>query len=123
MSLRGPTPHLPLKKTFPWGSASPTCELANYWPRSEDGVPLERCINDTVPVDSYHQGASPYGVLQLAGNVAEWVKGSFSETELISRGGSLGTGEGSLRTFHRTPEPLEATSNGLGFRCKRFLEE
>ena len=108
--------------TFPWGEVQPSCDLANYWPRDETGQPIARCVDDTVPVESYPQGTSPYGVLQMAGNVAEWVQDYYSETERLSRGGSLGTGEGSLRTFHRTPEPLDATSNGLGFRCRRVLE-
>jgi formylglycine-generating enzyme required for sulfatase activity len=32
-----------------------------------------RSVDDTTPVGSYPSGASPYGVLDMAGNVAEWV--------------------------------------------------
>ena len=77
--------------TFPWGEEQPHCELANYWPRTETGEPAERCVDDTVVTVSYPQGASPYGALNMAGNVAEWVEGYFSDTERLSRGGSLGT--------------------------------
>ena len=35
-------------------------------------------IGDTVPVGSYRGGASPYGVLDMAGNAWEWVSDRFS---------------------------------------------
>ena len=135
---------------FPWGNTPATCELANFWPRQDNGQPAERCVDDTAPVDSYPQGVSPYGVYNMAGNVSEWVfdlyqpdyyqqspqvdpqgpstgwaqdqnnPDGFAAT--VSRGGSLGSGDGSLRTFHRVAEPLEATSNGLGFRCVMNLD-
>jgi len=30
-------------------------------------------VGDTTPVGSYPSGASPYGALDMAGNVSEWV--------------------------------------------------
>ena len=56
-------------RAYPWGDELPTCELANYW----------GCVNDTAQVGSYPAGASPYGALDMAGNVQEWVNDWYQE--------------------------------------------
>ncbi|MBN2391676.1 MAG: SUMF1/EgtB/PvdO family nonheme iron enzyme [Anaerolineae bacterium] len=50
-------------RAYPWGDGSPSCSLANNG----------SCIGDTAPVASCPVGASPYGVLNIAGNVTEFV--------------------------------------------------
>jgi formylglycine-generating enzyme required for sulfatase activity len=50
---------------YPWGDAPPTCDLGNYW--VEDS-----CVGSTTPVGSYLAGRSPFGALDMAGNVWEW---------------------------------------------------
>jgi eukaryotic-like serine/threonine-protein kinase len=54
-------------RIYPWGNSQPGCSLANY---SESGI---GCQPDTTPVNAYTSGASPYGALNMAGNVMEWV--------------------------------------------------
>jgi len=49
-------------RLFPWGNKI-SCSMANY----------KRCGHDkTTPVGSYPAAASPYGALDMAGNVGEW---------------------------------------------------
>ncbi len=48
---------------FPWGDAPIDCAHAN----------LAGCTGGTEPVGSHPAGASPYGALDMAGNVVEWV--------------------------------------------------
>ena len=50
-------------RKFPWGNEPPDCTLLNY----------NNCVGSTTTVGSYPSGASPYGVLDMAGNVSEWV--------------------------------------------------
>ncbi|HPH98191.1 MAG TPA: SUMF1/EgtB/PvdO family nonheme iron enzyme [Anaerolineaceae bacterium] len=60
---------------YPWGSATKTCSLANYsthWPSSV-------CVGDTSAVGSYPGGASPYGAMDMAGNVEEKVSDYYQE--------------------------------------------
>ena len=50
-------------RKFAWGNDSAAPELVN----------ANNSVGDTIPAGLYSQGASPYGVLDLGGNVREWV--------------------------------------------------
>jgi len=67
-AARGITP-----LAYPWGNTSPTCELANG--QFDEGY----CVGDTTEVGSYPNGASPYGMLDMMGNVWEWVSDWYSD--------------------------------------------
>jgi formylglycine-generating enzyme required for sulfatase activity len=53
---------------YPWGNAAPSESLLNF----------NNIIGDTVAAKSYPKGASPYGALNMAGNVWEWVSDWYS---------------------------------------------
>jgi formylglycine-generating enzyme required for sulfatase activity len=114
-------------RPFPWGDVDPPSagDLANFH------------AQDTNPVGLYPEGASPYGVLDMAGNVSEWVADWFS-LEYYSnppslnpmgpdsgeyrvwRGGSwANTSTDRLRTYSRTGNLPTDSSSGIGFRCAR----
>jgi formylglycine-generating enzyme required for sulfatase activity len=48
---------------FAWGNTSPDESLIN----------ANNTVGDTTPVEQFPAGASPYGVLDMGGNVREWV--------------------------------------------------
>ncbi len=55
---------------FPWGNNAPDCTRANY--RKCGG-------SDFTEVGSFPLGASPYGAMNMAGNVKEWVNDWFDD--------------------------------------------
>ena len=56
-------------RTYPWGNGSPDSSLLNY----------NRNIGDTTEVGKYPSGASPYGALDMSGNVWEWVNDWYAD--------------------------------------------
>lgn len=50
------------RRLFAWGNEPPDAHCCNY----------DFIVGDTTPVGSYPRGASPYGMLDVAGNVREW---------------------------------------------------
>jgi eukaryotic-like serine/threonine-protein kinase len=114
------------ERTYPWGDALPTCSLTNQ----------RGCTGDTAAVGSYPDGASPFGVLDMAGNVAEWVSdwyGSYPSGTVVDPQGPMSGEEYIMRggSFILIVENLQATyrrgSFGItgyayydsGFRCAR----
>ena len=55
-------------RPYPWGNTAPDCTRANYF-----DIYHYYCVGDTSRVGNYPTGASPYGGLDMAGNVWELV--------------------------------------------------
>lgn len=115
------------ERTFPWGTESIDCGRANT---------LD-CGGVALPAGVLGNGASPYGALDMAGNVWEWTHdfydatyyataptenppGPATGTSRVYRGGSFGNLPSLARTTNRadTYSPTVGGS-GLGFRCAR----
>jgi formylglycine-generating enzyme required for sulfatase activity len=79
-------------RTYPWGNSFPTCTLASLVSLAFGTSP---CVMNTTAVGSYPAGASPYGALDMAGNVWEWVNNWYSGTYYSQSPASNPTGPAS----------------------------
>ncbi len=63
-------------RKYPWGNQAPNGSLLNYADRNLKVDWADKAQNDgyetTAPVGNYPKGISPYGALDMAGNVWEW---------------------------------------------------
>jgi formylglycine-generating enzyme required for sulfatase activity len=120
----------PDARIYPWGNQLPSPGLLNYDFR----------IGDTSAVGSYPLGASPYGVLDMAGNVNEWVadwyeadyysqsprsdpQGPVRTGYRVVRGGSWLDNRNYVRSGLRLSYPPESAFVDLGFRCAESVPQ
>jgi serine/threonine-protein kinase len=128
-------------RTYPWGNSFPTCSLATLL---NLGYGTSLCASqanwlETTIVGSHPAGASPYGALDMAGNVWEWVNDWYSATYYSQSPGSNPTGPASgdyhvlrgvswmqnidsVRSAYRFgfgSDPNVGGYLGIGFRCAR----
>ena len=76
-------------------------------------------MDDTTPVDRYPRGASPYGLLDMAGNVWEWCQDWYDEDRdtKVVRGGSWIIYRFRARSPYRGWYFPVYTLYRVGFRC------
>ncbi len=127
-------------KIFPWGNESPDEKRANVCGTEcvlhpgmlDHGSNAMHKGNDgwdgTAPVGNYPAGRSPWGVLDMAGNVSEWTQsrycpypGNNCTNDLrVTRGGSFADDESKeVHGSHRHKDAPNARSPLIGFRCAK----
>jgi formylglycine-generating enzyme required for sulfatase activity len=114
-------------RTYPWG---------NGWDAAAVPAPdKRRQMREPTNVDAYPKGASPFGVMDLVGNVWQWTDEFVDEHTRagILKGGSFYQPQGSLWYFPQAYKliehgkyllmaPSKDRSGTLGFRCVVDLE-
>lgn len=92
---------------YPWGNTFEPARLNS----AVDGP------RDTVPVGSNLEGASPYGVLGVAGNVFQWTSTPFPPDEMTVKGSAWDDFAGVGRGASAHGRPKSARHVIVGFRC------
>jgi eukaryotic-like serine/threonine-protein kinase len=115
-------------RLYPWGNESPDFRRLNF--NSNEA--------DTMPVGSFPTGASPYGVLDMAGNVGEFVSDWYSrdyyaqsplanplgpeagEIRLFRGGSWAHPSSNEVRSAYRFSVFPEQAGVTVGFRCAQL---
>lgn len=125
-------------RLYPWGSEPPTGRSLNVVGSEWGSYGMHRDVDgwrDTAPVGSFPAGASPFGLEDMSGNVAEWVldweqdytreavtnpRGAAIGGLRMIRGGGFGAiEEYTVTTTYRSSRLPSAHAPQLGFRCER----
>jgi len=118
-------------RLYPWGNWAPNKDLANFALGARFSY-----SQVLMPVQSYEQGKSPYGLYHMAGNVWEWVQDWYSANYYevspghnpqgpeqgqfkVLRGGSWSDLPKYLLTYGRFKLPPETRNSYTGFRCAK----
>jgi formylglycine-generating enzyme required for sulfatase activity len=132
-------------RIYPWGNEPAGLSRANFGRTGLSGPVRDRperllLYPPIISVDKYDNGVSPYGVFQLAGNVAEWTadwydphyyktapdrnpKGPEKGTQRAFRGGGWIDSTPSVRPAQRNGTDPNTKMNWLGFRCARNAKD
>ncbi len=133
------------QRDYPWGGETPDATRLNAagsefeaWSLSKSMKPGKMVEQDdkfvgTAPVGSFRAGATPEGVLDLAGNVFEWTadwfgpytpapatdpKGPPTGEKRVARGGAFNAKEPQwVKAAYRWGNLPRTYNHGIGFRC------
>jgi iron(II)-dependent oxidoreductase len=128
-------------RIYPWGNQMAGLSRANFGRTGLSGPVRDRperllLYPPIISVDKYDNAVSPYGIFNMAGNVAEWVadwydptyfkqapdrnpKGPDHGTSKGFRGGGWVDSTPSVRAAQRNGTEPHSRMNWLGFRCAR----
>jgi len=105
-------------REYPWGNDL-DCARANWGSFEGEGPCAGKNPGHPVAVGQYPTGASPYGLLDMGGNVWEWVADKYDEDpgRRVVRGGSCCTFFVGPRAPNRNAWAPDHRDGDLGFRC------
>ena len=128
-------------RIYPWGNQMAGLSRANFGRTGLSGPVRDRperllLYPPIVSVNKYENAVSPYGVFNMAGNVAEWVADWYDQTSYqhgpdrnptgpaqgtskAFRGGGWVDSTPSVRAAQRNGTAPTEKMNWLGFRCAR----
>ena len=132
-------------RMYPWGNEPAGLSRANFGRTGLSGPVRDRperllLYPPIISVDKYENAVSPYGLFQMAGNVAEWTadwydpqyykkapdrnpKGPETGTQKAFRGGGWIDSTPSVRPAQRNGTEPSTKMNWLGFRCARDVKD
>jgi len=131
------------RRIYPWGNAEPRAGLLNacgmeciemFNKHNRTSEPMYKAKDGyemTAPVGSIAGDKSPFGIMDMAGNVTEWVSDYYSDnykksgnrTNRVLRGGSWDDfTPANVRAAYRYRFLPSDRSSGVGFRCARTAE-
>jgi formylglycine-generating enzyme required for sulfatase activity len=125
-----------LPTEFEWEKAARGTDGREYSYEGEfdpnNGNGKETGIGQTSAVGMFSDGASPYGLLDMSGNVWEWCLSAYQNLNIdvphenlqradnrVRRGGSWDSSRGLLRAANRFSVTPFLTNSCYGFRCAR----
>ena len=113
-------------REFPWGDAFEAFRCNS----------LEAQLEMTTRVGQRLEGASPFGVMDMAGNVAEWtfdwydrypgnrdVAKDYGQVYRVLRGGGFSSEKFDVRCARRAFDKVDSAKPSYGFRCAKDAEE
>jgi formylglycine-generating enzyme required for sulfatase activity len=108
-------------RIWPWG---------NVW--RDDAANAKAEMGQLTPIGIYPKGQSPYGIMDMAGNVWEWVADWFAPYDdpeqqdlrsKVLRGGAWNTDREQLRCTVRLMSEPGSRIGSVGFRCASDISE
>jgi len=119
---------LPTETEWEWAAGGePNGSVREYpWPKNKGGPSPSLAnyggnVNATTPVGRYPEGATPQGLMDMAGNVWEWMGNYYDKYKkyFALRGGSWGDYDNDLRCAARGVSLPVNGGNDIGFRVLR----